>query len=193
MMPLKSERSVLRAGQILLLSAGLLYAFLARGQAGVYLETNDFLAQAFNPVPASETLWLDDTLRATLAEILTHPYRGLRVRFWREGSKTVWILNEIGKEKPITIGVVVDRMRVERVAVLAFRESRGWEVRHPFFTDQFTGAGTGLNAGLDTPIDGISGATLSVRAVTRVTGMALHLHMHVMAASVAGAQPGQSR
>ena len=29
--------------------------------------------------------------------------------------------------------------RIERVAVLAFRESWGWEIRHPFSTDQFTG------------------------------------------------------
>jgi len=30
-------------------------------------------------------------------------------------SKTVWILDEIGKEKPITVGIVVDDGKIERV------------------------------------------------------------------------------
>ena len=80
-------------------------------------------------------------------------------------------------------GSVVFRLkgddRVERVKVLVYRESRGWEVRHDFFTTQFTGATLQANERLDRPIDGISGATLSVRAVTRLTEIALLLHRHV--------------
>ena len=66
----------------------------------------------------------------------------------------------------------------ERVRVLEFRETRGWEVRYPFFTDQFSGAHLSngqRDAQLDQQIDGITGATLSVRAVTRAVQAALYL------------------
>jgi hypothetical protein len=60
------------------------------------------------------------------------------------------------------------------VTVLAFRESRGWEIRHPAFTQQFKDA-TLIDNALDRHIDGVSGATLSVWAMTAVTRLALYL------------------
>jgi hypothetical protein len=44
------------------------------------------------------------------------------------------------------------------------------------FTDQFIDASLKENNHLDVPIDGISGATLSVQALTRLAAMALFLH-----------------
>ena len=90
--------------------------------------------------------------------------------------RSAWILDEIGKELPITIGVAVADGAIDNVRVLEFRESRGWEVRYPFFTDQFSNARLGSGQRLDRKIDGISGATLSVRAVTRIASIALLLH-----------------
>ena len=57
--------------------------------------------------------------------------------------------------------------------VLAFRESRGWEVNHDFFTNQFKQNSLDANLRLNQPIDGISGATLSVRALTKVAQLGL--------------------
>ena len=102
--------------------------------------------------------------------------QGLRIRYWGEGARTAWILEEIGKVKPITVGLVVNDDGLEKIRVLAFRESRGWEVRYPFFTDQFTGVGLMADHDLDRRIDGISGATLSVRALKKLARMALYLH-----------------
>jgi len=93
----------------------------------------------------------------------------------------VWVMDEIGKEKPITLGVVVDGGAIESLDVLVFRESRGWEIRHPFFTDQFRRLRLGHDGGLDRPVDGITGATLSVRAAKRVATAALILHAHTEA------------
>ncbi len=70
--------------------------------------------------------------------------------------------------------------RIEDVKVLVFRESRGWEVRYPFFTDQFSGVGLTDKNRLDGRVDGISGATLSVRAVKRVVAVALLLSERVV-------------
>jgi len=69
------------------------------------------------------------------------------------------------------------------VKVLTYRESRGWEIRFPVFMNQYRGAQVDSNEKLDRKIDGISGATLSVRATTRLARMALALHREVEQAS----------
>jgi hypothetical protein len=137
---------------------------------------DEFLAAAFyNQEPEQKMLWLDSTHRDTMEEILGHPYRGLRIRYWAVNDRLAWILDEIGKDKPITIGVVAEDGRVMAVTVLEFRETRGGEVRYDFFTNQFLGAGLRSDLRLDQDIDGITGATLSVRAVIDVAELALYL------------------
>ena len=108
--------------------------------------------------------------------MLGHRFGKLRVRYWFDGETSVWVLDEIGKELPITIGVTVRDHAIADVRVLEFRESRGWEVRYPFFTGQFQGLGLTSTRELDQPIDGISGATLSVRALKKLARLALYLH-----------------
>jgi uncharacterized protein with FMN-binding domain len=163
------------AALILLLTSAA--AFPGTHEQGRYLEPADFLAAVFAGVePASEMLWINAPLRTELEHILGHRFALLRVRYWHDGANTAWILNEIGKEEPITIGVAIRDNRVVTVRVLEFRESRGWEVRYPFFTDQFTGGRLDAQNHIDVPIDGITGATLSVSAVTRVVDAALRLH-----------------
>ena len=84
------------------------------------------------------------------------------------------MLEEIGKTEPITFGVVIADNKVVMVKVLAFRESRGDEIRHPAFTRQFKHAKLDDDQ-LDRHINSISGATLSVRAMTKVVRLALYL------------------
>ena len=76
--------------------------------------------------------------------------------------------------------MVVTHGRIEQVRVLAFRESRGGEVRYPFFTRQFVNVGLKDDDRLDARIDGITGATLSVSAVTKVSRLALVFHNEVV-------------
>jgi hypothetical protein len=111
--------------------------------------------------------------------ILGHSAGALRVRYWSQEGRTAWILEEIGKTEPITTGIVVDKGAIARISVLVYRESRGWEVRYAFFTDQFKGATLTALRELDRNIDGISGATLSVRALTRLARVALLLDAEV--------------
>jgi hypothetical protein len=151
-----------------------------KGQAATYISAEDFVSQSFAAQPALDTVWITADMQAVASEVLGHPYKGLRVRYWHSERRSVWILDEIGKEKPITIGVVIEEDRVIGVSILAFRESRGWEVRHPFFTEQFRNLRLSSEWGLSGPIDGISGATMSVNAVTNVTRFALYLHQAVM-------------
>jgi len=142
-----------------------------------YQSTDAFLQEVFAKSPPSpQFLWLKGDIQETAASILGHPYPGLRIRYWGKDGRTAWILEEIGKEKPITVGLVVGPEGMQLLQVLEFRESRGWEVRYPFFTEQFDGIGLTVDRQLDRGIDGISGATLSVRALEKLARLALYLH-----------------
>ena len=149
---------------------------------GVYQEPDAFIAEVFSGKPPKpEVIWPDKALKAQIKDILGHDYKSLRIRYWKHGKRTAWILDEVGKDKPITTGIVIHNGRLERVRVLIFRESRGWEVRHAFFTDQFNNAALDKDMQLDRTTDNISGATLSVRAVTRLSRVALLLDQAVNA------------
>ena len=147
---------------------------------GVYQEPADFINEVFDDKPPkAEVLWLDNDLKKKIVNILDHKYKGLRIRYWHQENKSAWILEEIGKEKLITTGIVINNKQIEQVKVLVFRESRGWEVRHDFFTEQFKQATLKENHQLDRTIDNISGATLSVRAVRKQAQIALLLDQHI--------------
>ena len=75
--------------------------------------------------------------------------------------------------------MVIEDNKIEEIEVLAFRESRGWEIKHDFFTRQFQGAFIEQQQRLDRSIDGISGATLSVKAMTKVSRLVLYLAEYV--------------
>ena len=144
-------------------------------QAGEYQSTEDFLSQVFSGTPPKpKLLWLKKDIQKQAAEILKHKPGFLRTRYWQTDQQSVWIINEIGKTKFITIAVVIKDKKIVLLKVLAFRESRGWDVKHDFFTDQFKQNGLNADLTLTQPIDGISGATLSVRALTKVAQLALY-------------------
>ena len=84
------------------------------------------------------------------------------------------ILDEIGKDQPITfvVGVTPD-FRVSRVALMVFRESRGWEVEDTRFTNQFRGKTSRSRLAIGSDIIGVTGATLSSRAFCRGAKKAL--------------------
>jgi hypothetical protein len=162
---------------VLGLQVSALVAVAAVAHPGRYMEREAFLSSAFpGTAPQQATLWLSEPAREPLERALGQRFPVLRVQYWQSGSRTAWILDEIGKEEPITIGVVIDGGAVDMVRILEFRESRVSEVRYPFFTDQFSGARLRGAANVDKQIDSITGATLSVRAVSRVVQTSLLLH-----------------
>jgi hypothetical protein len=146
-----------------------------------YQSNEAFISQAFNGGGGdAKVLWLDDDLKQAVEAILAHRFNKMRVRYWQHNDQTVWIMDEIGKESPITVAVHIKDHHIVRTKVLVYRESRGDEVRHDFFTDQFKSAKLDEQNQLDKHIDGITGATLSVRALTKLSRIALLLHAHVV-------------
>lgn len=128
------------------------------------------------PGADQKVLWLTPGLKQRIEAVLGHAYPGLRIRYWQAGSRTAWILDEIGKEQPITAGITIESGHIVDMRVLGYRESRGGEVQQAFFTRQFSGAA--LDSGKDAlnrRIDGITGATLSVSAMRKMAALALLL------------------
>lgn len=142
----------------------------------VFKDADAYIVEAFDGgTPTVKTVWPNGELRTELGEILGHR-PALRFKYWGADGKTVWILDEIGKDRPITAGVVVEQGKIEDVQVLIFRESRGWEVKYDFFTRQFANLWLNSADDLSGQVDNITGATLSVNAMTRMAKAALKLH-----------------
>ena len=145
--------------------------------ASVYETRADFLSRAFNDSPPEPAiLWLSGERKSAVRQILGHDYAALRLRYWCQGERSAWILDEIGKDLPITVGIIIEKNYIKNLRVLTYRENRGGEVVTASFTDQFNHAAIEETKQLDVRIDGISGATLSVQALTRLATMALFLN-----------------
>jgi len=148
---------------------------------GVYQHPDAFLDDIFDgKVPRAQFIWFTGEVGKTVKSILNHKPSTLRTRYWMQKKRSVWIMEEIGKEKPITVGFIINQGKIERIKVLIFRESRGWEIKRDGFTDQFKELTLDKEKILSKPIDSISGATLSVNAVTKLSRVALYLHSQVV-------------
>ena len=144
--------------------------------ASVYETQPEFLDRAFSGSPPEPAmLWLSGDRKSGVRQLLGHDYPALRLRYWCRDRRSAWVLEEIGKDLPITVGIIIDRGTIRDLRVLTYRESRGGEVATPAFTDQFIDASL-AGGKLNVPIDGISGATLSVQALTKLAAVALFLN-----------------
>lgn len=148
---------------------------------GVYQTNTDFLDDVFqSDVPKPKSLWILKNVKKGAKIILGEKPAQLRIRYWKKEQKTAWILEEIGKEKLITVGLLINNNQLQQIKVLAFRESRGWEIKEDFFLEQFFKSQLTDDLQLDQSIDGISGATLSVRALKKLARLALYYHQQVI-------------
>lgn len=142
----------------------------------VFEKPQEFVSRHFShSPPPSSFIYPDAGLRKQIRAILHHDYSKFRIRYWAKDGLTVWLLEEIGKELPITLGFAVNDGRLMTVRVLIFRENRGWEIKYDSFTKQFVGAKLTKSHKLGRNIDGITGATMSVRATVRLARLALLL------------------
>ena len=135
-----------------------------------------FIAAAFDGAPPAPTvLWYDPPRRAIASAILGHAPTTARIRVWRSGTRTALVLDEIAHTQPITAGFVVGAGRIEQARVLIYRESRGGTVQRAEWLAQLIGRGLDAEHRLDGEVDGLTGATLSVAAMTRMARLALYL------------------
>jgi len=155
---------------VVLFSVMLSSMVAAKGQ---YVTLPQALERTFTIKLSPKYLWLNKEQKKSAAQVLQRKYSKARVKYWQQGNKRLWVINEIGKELPITFLVVTDAGVIQDIDVMQFRESRGDEIRMKVFRQQFDQAQLNNDQKLSKHIDGISGATYSVRAMKKVARLAL--------------------
>lgn len=139
----------------------------------VYLTLEEALQEAFDQ---PDTVWAE-TWKANEREVGALERRlGWRVtdstftihRAVRKGRPAGFAIvgNEVGLYKPITFLVKISEdRRVDSVHVMVYRESRGGEVRRQRFLRQYRGKDLTSPIRINRDVIGVTGATLSVRAM----------------------------
>jgi hypothetical protein len=156
----------------------LLAATTAWSQEGVFLAEADAPKAVFHDADA---VTRDDVLvTADLRARVTAALGGAPPSMWEErwivfrvahdgrSLGNAIVVEEIGKHRPITfvVGLRPDRT-VEDVAVMAYREAYGGEIRQRRFLAQYEGKGPADDLRQPRGIKNVAGATLSVEAASR--------------------------
>lgn len=92
--------------------------------ATVYETHGEFLTRAFGDTPpAPGVVWLSGERKIQVRQLLGHAYPALRLRYWCDAGRSAWVLEEIGKDLPITIGVIIDKDHIQSLRVLTYRKT----------------------------------------------------------------------
>ncbi|MBL4772525.1 MAG: FMN-binding protein [Alcanivoracaceae bacterium] len=137
----------------------------------------EFLQGQFaNEIPKPERLWIDKQKQLIIKKQFNPSQIRISYRYWQNDAITVWVLDEIGKERNITTAIVIENNAIKNVEILVYRESRGGQVQNKRFTQQYYHKN--LQSNFIKEIDSISGATLSVNALNKQVKLALWLNQH---------------
>lgn len=125
-------------------------------------------AAGWQPVPWTPTAAQRATLESTVGQPLgAGPYDFLAVfDAARRFLGYALVTEEKGKYRPITfmVGITPD-LRVQDIAVMVYRESRGGEVRSKRFLAQYAGKRATDPLQVNRDIINVTGATISVRSI----------------------------
>ena len=136
----------------------------------------DFLNKIFNnQIPKKERIIVKGEYKEKIKSIMGNKYKKRMFSYWRNNTEQIWILNSIGKYKPITAAFITNNCKVKSSHVLVYREQHGYEIKYPAFLLQFKETEMDKTLKLNTKIDNISGATLSVNSMKRMARTALLL------------------
>lgn len=145
---------------------------------------------------APKRLWLTPAMQQAFTQLIGEAYPSAMLRYWpdpKQSGRYIFLLEAIGKEDWITAGFVVQSLpaaqagssasapikqvaQIEQAQVVIYREIRGGEIQSLGFLQQFRqlrSVNTEGKQTLSRSIDGITGATLSVHAMTKMAKMAL--------------------
>ena len=101
------------------------------------------------------------------------------IKYWKNGNKIAFILEAIGKHEFITTGYMVENDKIMDAKVLVYRENYGFEIKYDYFLDQIKGNTLKTNGKLTKRIANISGATLSVKSMRRLSKLSLFLYSKI--------------
>jgi Na+-transporting NADH:ubiquinone oxidoreductase subunit NqrC len=108
--------------------------------------------------------------------------REKKVRVWRASGGGTFIVDQVrGKHEMITWALALQKDgSVKQIDVLDYRETYGYEIKHPRWRAQFTGKVFGARLKLHEDIQNISGATLSCRHIADGVKRLLATYHHVL-------------
>ena len=141
-------------------------------------DKNRFLMSGLDvkELPGHSYIIINEEIQGNIKKILKDTYHLPIIKYWKAGNKVGFVLEAIGKHEFITTGYIVENNKIIDAKVLVYRENYGYEIEHDYFLDQIRGNSVKKNGKLVKSIANISGATLSVKAMRKLSKLSLYLY-----------------
>ena len=141
-------------------------------------DKNRFLMSGLDvkELPGHSYIIINEDIQDNIKKILKDTYHLPIIKYWKAGNKVGFVLEAIGKHEFITTGYIVENNKIIDAKVLVYRENYGYEIEHDYFLDQIRGNSMKKNGKLVKSIANISGATLSVKAMRKLSKLSLYLY-----------------
>ena len=141
-------------------------------------DKNRFLMSGLDvkELPSHSYIIINEEIQDNIKKILKDTYHLPIIKYWKAGNKVGFVLEAIGKHEFITTGYIVENNKIIDAKVLVYRENYGYEIEHDYFLDQIRGNSIKKNGKLVKSIANISGATLSVKAMRKLSKLSLYLY-----------------
>ena len=145
------------------------------------LDKKEFLKSALgvSELPTHKYLIIKDDIEDGLFNIMKDTYHMPVIKYWKVGTKVAFILEAIGKHEYITTGYLVDNNKITDAKVLVYRENYGYEIKYDYFLNQIKGNTMKTSNKLAKKIANISGATMSVNSMRKLSKLSLFLYSKI--------------
>jgi len=145
------------------------------------LKRDNFLKSSLgvSTIPMHSYIILKDDIESGVSKILGDSYHLPVIKYWKVDNKIAFVLEAIGKHEFITTGFVVENDEISDVKVLVYRENYGYEIKYDYFLNQIIGNKIQNNGKLVKRLANISGATLSVNSMRRLSKLSLFLYSKI--------------
>ena len=145
------------------------------------LQKENFLKSSLGlpEVPMHSYIILKDDIEDGVEKILKDSYHLPVIKYWKSGRKVSFILEAIGKHEFITTGFMVENDKISDAKVLVYRENYGYEIKYDMFLNQIKGNSMKDSGKLVKRIANISGATLSVNSMRKLSKLSLFLYSKI--------------
>ena len=155
--------------------------FIAAHASGDILDQKKYLKSALgvSELPMHKYLIIKDDIENGIYEIMNDTYHTPVIKYWKVGNKVAFILEAIGKHEYITTGYLVENNQISDAKVITYRENYGYEIKYDYFLDQIKGNTLKTSNRLTKKIANISGATMSVNSMRKLSKLSLFLYTKI--------------
>ena len=165
----------------ILTSIVLLFLVVSVQASDDILDQKKYLKSALgvSDLPMHKYLIIKDDVEDGIYEILKDSYHAPVIKYWKVGNKVAFILEAIGKHEFITTGYLVEDNKISDAKVITYRENYGYEVKYDYFINQIKGNSLKTSNKLSKKLANISGATMSVNSMRKLSKLSLFLYTKI--------------